>query len=346
MRTFGSTPIADPNVPTRLNVFIDANSMVKSIYNIEPSMMQAITPSVIAASLINLAAHIRKYFLSRHGTWCNIYIAYANNLPDDVLSNPLNLNYNISNRNKMEANDLARERIDKAFEILELLCPYIPEVYFYRERSYGAETASLINRMIDYANEFKADKKKPDVSLIYSRDTYMYQLVATKSMTVLYRPKKSNQNDISFSVYKSNLFDAYRYNELKNKVDSTDRYYGLRYDTFGLILAYSGLKSRSIKSKVSFTSACKHVSVLVNANLIRNGYNGTSTINMIKDQIDKFGDEIYSRYSVLDVVDRCIFYNQRPNIIENSLVDLNDPEAVKEINNIYFRRNPLDLQNL
>lgn len=334
MRTFGSTKYADPFVPASMDIYIDANSMTKLLYDFpDPARVDSITPSVIASYLINLAAHLRQYFLSRHGTWCPVYIVYGNNLPDDVMQNyPA---YNNAEYAKVSNNEVVTTKLNEAFKIMELLVPYLPEVYFYNERYYGAETASIMQFIIN-------NYGKNEVSLIYSRDTYMYQIVGNVKRTFLYRPKRSGQSDVSFSVFKSNLFDAYRYNELKNKVDTTEsNLYNLHSATFGLALALSGLRSRNIRSIGSFKKAQKTLCGLIENRVIVNGYNSPSVLaHSICDP------DIVFRYSIIDLESRYLFYSSRPTVIPNFLTDLKDPTAVREINDQYFRRNPIDLQNL
>jgi hypothetical protein len=53
------------------------------------------------------------------------------------------------------------------------------------------------------------------------------------------------------------------------------------------------------------------------------------------------------RYNAVDLLYQHLLYKQMPESLDYSwLIDLKDPESIRDINNRYFVDNPLDLNSL
>lgn len=326
-----------------VNIFIDVYSLVEKLYRLG-SYLELDDSYSIASCIINLSIHLRAYFESRHRVNSKIFIVYGGANPNHIKEYlPI---YNNKNILATESNKYLTNIIKDNLDVIEILTPYLYDIYSVVD--YENEFNTLTSFIIDNLND-KKDKNNASNNIIYSKDTLSYQLVAFKPFTFLYRPKKSYVGDNSWVVTKSTLYNAYRNGELGlKKIIDTD----LHVLLFSMYQAISGVRSRSLQS---IKSANTTISILENGienNRLLNGYN-PSALNgitfelLFKDTSIDYID-IRNRYNAIDLQNQTTIFKSRPdsNNVFKNIINLYDPDSVRNINSKYFQKYPLDLNRV
>lgn len=297
-------------------------------------------PMSIAASVINYCAHITAFFHSRFDIPTRIFVVYGNNRPEYCAS--LLNEYDAHNTMQRDAMFHVKELIQNNLEILEMLIPYIPDVYFIKDSA--AEPGAIMRSMIRYQSSLGAKHAR----IIFTKDMYDYQLVGTCPNTHIMRVKKTMNGDKTFTV---SYFDFYK--KLLNIKTVIGE--GISPELYSLYMTFAGCKDRNIKGIVTWPRADTIIKNNINAGFILNGYNPALSLNMASfrtfvaslttDTDEALCDELYRRYCALDIVHQTNTFALGPSyaILNKGLVDLYDAAAVREINQKYFSHYPLDL---
>jgi len=320
---------------TSVNIFIDVYSMVKILYK-NPNMIIE-DYSSLTASVINLCAHLRDFFKTRYRTTSKIYIVASRNTP--AMNTLLYPSYNNSIKYAMDHMLSTDDMIVNNMELLETLCPYLPDIFFIKgEYETGVYMYDIMckNEMLGNMNP----------NIIITRDTYNFQLIPMRENTVVFRPYKQGGGDLSYYLDKNNLFEKFLITDrLVTKNDIK-----INPGLFTVFLALSKLPERNIKSLFNTTKAMKILDEAVSTLRLHNGYN--SDMESVWNSIykDSFGSIGYSivkaRFDVIDIQSQHYGFANSPYSKGVTFPNLYDPETVKLINNKYFKKNPLDLNRL
>ena len=320
-----------------VNIFIDVYSILKNLYSRGPSI-QIRDSYAIASCIINLAIHLRAYFETRHNVRSKIYIIYGGARPKEAIVNYYR--YNEKNILAEDSDSMMKNLIYDNLEVLKILCPYLYDIFC----------------VVDTENEFTTIAsvligKSSTPNIIYSKEPLAYQLVAFKPMTFLYRPKKKINQDASWVVTKSNLYNAYRHGELKltKQIDIN-----LHPQMISIYLAISGLRSRSMNSIKSANSTIKLLSEAIQSNKFSNGYNSNPIFYTTPNPFEKmFEDEriaaeLTNRFAAIDLPYQTILLLNSPKSVDinSGIINLYDPQTVRDINDKYFQMYPLDLNRV
>ena len=303
-----------------LNVFIDMHSMVQDIFRNDIELSSYST-NAIASSIINLCAHIRYYYYTRHKTWSRFYIIWSWNRPEHIRQIlPI---YNAHRIMSEDSKVIIKNLVETNISILKLLCPYIPEFYFVDAGNH--ETAAAIYTLCSMQQESKFPVAGMP-NMVYSRDAFNYVTVATVPHLCMFRPRKSNHKDTSYTVYKTNLLQSYYENELKCKWKDN---LTIGYEQFVRTITYAGLKAREIPGLMKFVKASNidnfpHLFTTDEERQI-------SAMNMAFD---------------LDGASKILLASPDGANLFRGVIDLYNPDEVKAINNLYFTDCPLDLNAL
>ena len=327
-----------------VNIFIDIYSILKSLYT-RGSNIEIKDSYAIASCLINLGIHTRAYFDTRHHVNSKVYLIYGGARPRESFVNYYK--YNDKNMLMEDSNYGMKNLIMDNLQVMKILCPYLFDIFCIVdiENEFSVITSSIIDDICK-----SEENKIPNI--IYSKDSLSYQLVAFKPYTFLYRPKKRNNDDVSWVVTKTTLYDAYRYGELgiKKEIECP-----LDVKMFSIYQAISGVKSRGIGS---IKNANTTIGILVNAisqNVFLNGYNAHSIFYSNPNPFERiFGDEniiskdITNRFAAIDLPYQTMVYKYSPvyRSVPNDLMNLYDPQEVRNINDKYFQNYPLDLNRV
>lgn len=306
-----------------VDIFIDMHSMIKDIFGTGKKMEDNINftyanTSVLSSSIINLCAHLRQYYYTRHKVWAVFYIVWAWNKPQNVIN--AIPEYNAHRIMAEDAKTIQRSLVEENVQILKTLCPFLPDIYFINGGNY--ETMTVIGSLI--SNYGRGRKGIP--SIIYSRDPFGYLAVDKLPLTFLFRPKKSNHEDKSYMVSKTNLIDTYLKEELKQVPYDAD------YDPnkFHEYMAYAGMRSRGLKPALRFKQTMDY-------------FNGRNLYFSSEEQ-----KTINNNRMAMDILYQMSIFNMSIEATEipSSIINLYGPEEVKQLNNLYFQEYPLDLNAL
>ena len=319
---------------TEINLFIDINSCVKQIYASIFSLATLEEPTAIAAHIINMIAHYRKFF-KKGGVSCNAYLVYSSNIrPENQM---FYFEYNKNNSDMMRLQPEKQALLINNLEILDKLCPYLPNTSL----TIGTFESSVI--MHDIINKIR----KPNIpNIVISRDIYATQLVAVNDDVILFRPKKSKHQDESFFVSKGGCINNLIADRQVNGI-SEDISDGL----LSFIMALNKLPERNMKSLFSLPKALSLTKDAIRTNKILNGYN--SYIYNIyelfpdKEKVQCIHGGIDGRFKAIDILYQYAIYSSSPDRYNfNDIQNLYDPNSIHTICNEYFKVNSLDLENL
>lgn len=318
-----------PTVPKEVNVYIDLTQMLMPIYRFD-----AISdPLGLLATMLNLPLHYRNFF-NRSGVKSNIFLIYSTN--DSVNNYRFIGSYDQKHKLLKENNPAVRDTLEHNVELMATICPYLPGIYLKRGTVEPTVIAySLIDSFV---------RKGLDIPTFYVTSTdYAFQLPAIlKNVWLVYKRMEKNQDketneDKSFIVDHANALSFFI---LKNKnVDVRERQYRLPNQPWvSPFMVLAGLACRSIKSMCTFKQA---LDVL---NRIQDDY-GVMTPDAIydayRDTVNRATvcpkEEVYQRYCAIDLDYQLKLYRQMPESLEYTFLnDLNDPQALYDIMNLYF----------
>lgn len=317
-----------------IELYIDISPLARQLLNGLNTEKDSL---VITSSVINMCAHYRSFFKTRFGVHARIYIVMSS------MITPLNTKFVLgySNRPATVYDNNTLDIFNKAVDLISLLCKYINDVYFIQTPH---EAAVGIIECIDAV-------ASQNPTIILTKDIYDYQLVNVPN-TIILRPSKANNIDASYIIDGSNVIDAYiqkrKVKQIQHNVNS-----GL----YSFVLSTTRLPERNVKALKSVPSVIKALNIAIDNKLIINGYNTDVgyLVKILNNDIDeKFRLDIdpsvvSCRFSAIDVFSQFNALIASKLMISNrELVNLYDPEALKEINDDYFSdgNNHLDLMGL
>lgn len=316
-----------------IDVYIDLYDILKPIYT---TAVFANSKFLIVSSMINLAAHIREYFRSRHRLYTRIYLVYGASIAtqhklfhptfgDDAFRQTVNYEKNHS-------------FIQSQLQLLQILCGYIPDVYYIKR---DADFSMFV-----YDNIIKNDPNIPVIILTKSK--YVYQIPAILPHVKIFRPKKHLGVDSSYVVSAPYVFGTL-YSKISN--EQTLSYLSrINPALCSAMMSITGLPSYGINSVMNVTTASKNIYSAIVNNQIVNDYN--SDINHLYNNLPELQKKIdavsfANRFKAIDLIYQHRIYNSTSEARDITwYINLDDPQTIKEINNKYFIDDPLDLNSL
>lgn len=315
-----------------VDCYVDLNSYLSSIYS-RPDYFYDFQAS-ITASIINYVAHLRQFFASRFSMRTRFFLIYGNTrAQSSVALVPEYDAHKEMDRNKGSFPCIIRDEM----EILENLCMYLPEIYFI---CHDVEPAVITRTLI----KDQSSKGFKFARLIFSRDLYDMQLVATCPNTHMIKAKKTMNGDMTYTI---SYFDFYKKLSkslsLKNPIGEA-----ISPELYSFYMSIAGCKERGIKSISNYPNTDKKIHQLINDGIILNGYNTVPAIDPSFAERSGLTEEIINRFKALDIVYQCNLFEQSPAFhnLNRNIIDLYNPDKIREINNQYFRKYPLDLNVL
>ena len=324
-----------------IDLYLDVTPLIKNLYGNTDVEINSIT---LTACLYNMCAHYRNFFKTRFGVSTRIFIVCSS------MITPLNHKYLLDYSNKPpipESNkpDIT-QIISRSFELLDLLCNYTQDVYLVQTQH---EASVAIYRLLLLSRGLVPN-------IVISKDLYDYQLVSVPNnlseSTIVIRPKKVGNNDISYIVDRNNILSILL-DERKVKITPKEIFW-LNSSLYSLILALTRLPERHIKSLLNLPDAIRSLSEAIRSNDIYNGWTVDAgrvayTINKGREQTKKINEfEVANRFSAIDIVSQFDSLQSTgiPLSITN-MTNLYDPNGMKEIINKYFGKdNTLDVMGM
>lgn len=323
-----------------INIYIDMYKMMMDLY--EPNL-EVKTMSIVTSTMVNLCAHLRSYYWSRHHVNTSIFLVYSD------LSSPYNKTfypqYNSSNDKKVNSNPRITEFINYNMGLLETLCPYLPDVYFIK----GIYEPSVIILDLIFKEE-AAGNLAPN--LVFTRDDIAMQLPACHPNTTIFLNNKRTGS--AFYSNNTNAIPIYLLKTGRNKLMENssvlDKLSAIDNSVLGGLIALTNLPSRCMKSEYDINKAINVIySAFTRKSLLGRMVNPVDFYNaLFVGQESKMSvDSFVFRYKAVDLLTMHNDYMYSPYSKDISYkTNLDDGEAVRYINDTYFKDNPLDLNRL
>ena len=321
-----------------INIFIAVYSMIRNVY-LNDSFLNG-EKLLLLSSLINLCAHMRYFFRNRYKVESKIFLVYSNNTPE--YNKKMWFRYNVNHENTAKASFSSTDYhpIKISLNALDMITPYLPDIYFLQS---DFESGVVIYDAICY-NEAHGNANP---NIVLSTDSYLYQIVTMANQTYIFRPKKLHSKDLSYVVSRENLMETLF---VTRKVKLIPEIYNLNAGLYSLLLTLSRCPERSIKAFLNLPEATKLIYSGVSEHKILNDYNSNTrniwnSLNRSSFN-DKFTFDLFDRrFKVIDLFSQYLVYINS-NHEKIKLIDLIDPNTVKDINNNYYKKYPLDLNRL
>ena len=313
-----------------VNVFIDLYDIMNRINR---ATMEDEDPiEIISSGILNMIAHYKNYFWSRHQVTCNVIFVYGNPNVDAICCDIPEYNQ-VGNKELCESVSLALDRVN-------LLIPYIPGAYI----KYGYAESAVIIKNILY-NELFA----PYPSIVISSSQYMYTLpgMADKDMNeiVVFRNKYTRAGGrTAYSYNEINAVNAF-IAETRNIVCQVP----INPDIITLIMALCGVPGRNVKS-IKNTEQALIMGSSMPPEIIDDipaMYSFMKSYCKAKKQKLISEEEFTHRYCGLSLDIQLQRYQNNPNSMDFSFLQkLDNPDGVRFINSQYFPRYPLKFANV
>ena len=327
-----------------------ANSNANTV-NVYVDVLQLVLPAFrclrvenyysMCSVIMNYAAHIRAYFMSRHQVTCNIILVYSPNYSSN--NTKFIAEYNEKYRSRMAYNTKMAEVLKNNIEMLRLLCPFIPNLYLRQ----GTVEPSVI--MYDcMLRQF--NNGAPNI--VFSTSEYAFQLPnAMKGNCIVFHKKTQHDKhwksyDVSYS-YNFMTAPYHFIQETKGTLKSDLLIHPAAITTF---MCLTGVPGRSIKSIYSAVTALKFCQAVPEEYLIAGDYemiHAAISSAPYKGKIHISANEFINRFKALDIPFQYKLYSLMPDFNYTGYLDRRrDVETLKEINDKYFKSIPINLQNL
>lgn len=293
----------------------------------------------LVPSIVNLCIHYRQFF-KKLEVKTKIYLISSYCVPEVACKM-------VSGYNKLMQEKLAVpavvEMVNFNNELLEVLCPYLPEIYFIPTQF---ESSVAIRYLINAEKE----NGNNHPHLIISRDLLPAQLTAEFLDVAYLKPNKVRGEDLSQIIPVSTHRDYFRRFShvvygvtLENGSDETGMV--VYPSNWVVLLAFAGYKPRNIFSKVHTKVAARFINeVSPDAQI-----GGVNTLYDLKPDLDsKYPKTIIEpRYHTLNASGFMMHEFIRMGEYHNyQLIDLIDPGALAMINSKYFPNNPISIYQL
>lgn len=318
---------------TEINVFIDLYEMLLPLYNNAKVRYAA---EEISSAVINHAAHYRAFFRTRYRVETKIVFVYSSIENNHIYK--YIPEYNKKHRGKILNEDIGmHEEVQLALQRLDLIVPYIPDVFI----KYGTvEPAAIIRNIILSNPAFQADP-----NIVITRSQYAYQLPCYCPDTVVFKKKyEENKGLTAFSFNEVSAISAYIY-EVKNKQTQTL----LNPKLITAIMALSGIQKRNIKSIFGIEKTLKVLSampqsIIGDIDAMYTYIHDTCTeMKLVSISYEDF----YNRYMGISIEYQTELHRNLPEGKDvQYMAQLSDPDSLKMVNNKYYRMHPLDLERL
>jgi len=326
----------------RVNIFIDLYSIYHTVFS--RSDRTNITNHVsFTSQIINLCAHYRTYFRSL-GIYTKIFLISSYNVPIDSIA--LVPEYNRIMRDKLK-NKIVMDMVDLNTGLLEIICPYLPDIHFLKTEF---ESSVLISSIIE--KEMHSENSKvPIQSIILSSDFYPVQLTTLLPNVSYLYPIKSYPNDNSMIIPPNTSSDAFRafWSVILRKSSNSSSFNkvgSISPSNYMLLAALNKFPDRCMPLIYNVSISCKLISQILGFDSIK--LTPQSLFDLLP--MESFNgvdlNLITNRYKVLDVQYQNILYS---NSVESKTIhyeNLEDNNAINLINDKYFRDNPIDIFRL
>ena len=316
-----------------VNIYIDLFSFLSDLYR----TTNFTNIWNITSSIVNMGIHYRNYFAKR-GMYSNIIFVYS---PNQCSINVKYIkNWYIGYRTLANSNPVAVKSIMSNIELLGTMIPYAPQMYL--KIGSATPTVTILNIVQKAINSGTDLGKYPNIYI--TRDPYAFQLPAILPNVVLFFKKyKKNREDNSFSVNYGNCLNEYI--KLTKNVAIEEQ---LPANWLSPYMTIAGIGSKyGVNAILNYD---KSLAVLFKLSSEYSNFtpdNIYATIKEISPSCKITLEDIYNRFRCLDILHQLAEYNVLPESQEFSwTAETPDMNMLLELNNRYFKKNPIDIDRL
>lgn len=328
---------------TVLNIFVDLYSIFKPLFSNKDSGItyEKSSDVELSADIINLCAHYRSFF-NRQGVETRFYLIFGTNTPET--NQLLCPGYNKDFIGAYVSKNEIREMVIKNLELLKVLCESLPGIYFF---DIGTnEVSGFIEFLLRKFNLNIKDMNPNMENMVLTKDILPLQLVSS-GCTIL-RPKKSKGIDNSFIINHNNFWTAFMV-QMRNNVSNSAMFRQLDIGYFPNILCMTRVPERCMSSIKSIPTAYDILSKGVELGYLQNSDYSQSTINKVLEILG-----VNMNYSTLEMRWKAIsskfaadyIIPNNPILANAQLIDIYDPNGVRQICARYYDKSPIDLDRL
>lgn len=306
-----------------VNIFIDAYQMLLPIYK----FYKVDNELSVTSCLINMAIHYRSFF-RRYGVDSNVFILYSPTMSTN--NRRFCGEYNNTYIKRMMSNNTVYQIVNNNLSILGTIVPYLPNIYF---KIGTVETTVMAYDIIQ-----KLDPNIPSIFVTSSQ--YAFQLPAICPNVILFYKKKNKDED--YSVNSSNALDKFIMETRNQSIDKTN----VDQSWVNGFMVLSGIPKRDIKSLCTYKESLKLLhSISSNYSIIEPEILYDMVFKCTTRNIDF--STIVNRFNCIDLRYQHKMYLTLPESKETSyLSKLNDMNTLLDINDKYFKHNPISLDRL
>ena len=248
-----------------VNIYIDIISLYPQQLFIDPDPSRA---RIISVNILNMAAHYRHYFRKTFGCSVDVYIINGRRWIN--LDHYLDFTF-----------------LQKAFNIINIICKYLPTVYYIEENEdacvIAASTASMEHLSSD--------------AFIVSRNVLSYQLPFMGLNKEVLRPGRQPKI-ITFN----NALQLWS----KSKTNISDLKSGL----LPLVMAMNKCPELGLPTLANLSTVVKGIRAAIANKIFLNGYNTPSDIYVTKGIITQ---KVFSRWMLCDLTTMTSAYELSPS---------------------------------
>ncbi len=329
---------------TELNIFIDLYSILKPMFSSDMDIHYQMSSDLeLSASIINMCAHYRSFFYNM-GVNTKFFLIFGLNSPMDnqILSPGYNEKFIHSYSTKGEL----RKLVEMNLSILKLLCDHLPNIFFFNIGD--KEVSGYIEYLLSFYKFNDKGINPNGENIIITKDILPLQLVSS-GCTIL-RPKKSKGVDNSFIINSNNFWVIFM-GEMRNVIShSAVIKNNVEIGYFSNILAMTRIPERSMASIKSIPIAYDILSKGSSLGYLNSsdGYS-QSTVNKVLEILG-----INVNYTTLEMRWKAIsskfaaqyIIPNTPGLCDAKIVNIHDPDGVREIVSKYYAKSPIDLDRL
>ena len=320
-----------------LDIYIDIYSILKSISRYNHNQITYNDSMFLASGIVNMCTHYREYFKTRHGVTTRFFL--INSTVDDSVNNSCRLFYKDYDKKYGNGyNGKMEELFSKNMTSLKTLYPFLPNIYYielpfeFRDAVLDIRNYELRNSNIQYP------------TLLITKDLFNITILSIDPTIKILRPHKDNKLgcDDSYIIdcfnWSSILFSERKVEYVPNNI-----FCGL----IPMVLALSRCPERNIKRMYNLDVVMKRLNEMKDYNLNILMYYTSDMETFCNEFIrtmktKKNPIEIINRFKVI----HCYPYSSMNIELWYKKIDLEDMNALKELNETLFKNCPLDIQSL
>lgn len=318
-----------------LNIYIDLYGVVKTLFS--DSLRTDISDyTSMTSTIINMCGHYR-FFFRAIGVETKIFLIFSYNCPET--NRKFVSGYNRSFFGKKD-NRIIKEMVDLNNQLLELLCPYLPDIHFLKT---DFESSVLMNYLI--MTEYNKGNKNPN--LVISKDLYPCQLTYYHPNTAYIKPKKIRGEDVSRITPGNNhekyISEFWRMVASCRNISLPDNL--IHPCLFPIFSAMTRFPERSLESVVSIPRAFKILYDISRQDPIPVLPRILET-HAMECGINLPLNTIEGRWKSIDLSFQTMLYESSMEAKMIHYENLSDVGTINHICSKYFSNNPIDLGRL